>query len=165
MDISTGIIAGVGAVVGLTGGGIALWVLQKPKVSLVSVKDLAWYRVYQDGVQLVGVQMCMTLILRNDGSEATTIDCVLYAVIAGQRTQTKSEEVIPLEGKGTRREVPVTFFVPKEKGCPSDAELVDASLALQPWGNKRLVCGKRTLEEKVTIPQVERFGIRRSLNR
>jgi hypothetical protein len=165
MDVCTGIIAGVTALVGLTGGGIALWVLQKPKISLVAVKDLGWYRTYEGGVSMIGTDVSVTVVLQNDGSEATTVDCVLEAIMGGQRTRTKSDETIPIEGRGTRREESVSFFIPKEKGCPTDAVSIDATLILRPWGNRRLICGKRTLEKRVTVPQIVGFRTREVFKR
>jgi len=135
--------------VGLTGGGILLWVFQRPKVELLSVREAAWYYLYKDGEHIISTELIVSVSLRNKGTEDTNVSVTFETKINEKPVFFTSSDSIELRGRGMRKEARVYLVLPKEEGYPKDNTELTGVLRLEVWGNKRLFLGNDRLEENI----------------
>ncbi len=137
----------VASLIGLSGGGILLWILMRPQVHLSGTFTAGWTHLTRGGTEVKGTYIHITVPLRNGGSEATTIEACL--TLDNQMEAMAATNGVPLEGRGTRKIVTFYFEIPALVYPPQT--LLHGHIRMKPWGNRR-VWGQQYLEADITIP-------------
>jgi len=138
----------------LAGGGVMLWLLNKPKIHLLSPQPTGeWYYIYKEGEKLIGAEIIISMRLENNGKEATTISGTFEINIRGKQHTFCSNEKIRLEGEGTIIETNMWLRATFQGDYLQEGDCLHGLLKLEPWGNRRLIFGKKYLTVKLNIPE------------
>jgi len=161
MDIGASLVTAAMTIVGLTGGGIILWLLQKPKVKITSVSELGWYHSYC-GEKINSSVIRLKVGLINRGTEDTNVDA--ECTVSGMSFV--SEETYPFPGKGMRKNVEISLELSRDMGMPKDGQEMQGMLKLHVWANRRLwFFGKATLQREIVIPCIQDYRLNQGFKR
>jgi len=130
---------------------LMLWLLTKPKVYLLDASSRGWFYIYK-GEEIIGVRFLVSLRLRNCGTENTTITTKF--VSSNGLIFHPIEKSLELEGRGTFRDFTLIFDSDNvKKQFLKEGQTLEGILSLEPWGNRRLGFGSKTLTAKLNIPE------------
>ena len=125
---------------------LMIWWLTKPKVRLLKVSPIGWFFTYKDGKVVDGAVLTMTAKLQNNGNEPSTLEGRFI-------TSSGDWELVAhdtLDGHGTITEFHLLF---ETKSIPPSGPPLNGKLILEPWGNRRLLWGKKYLMRELDIPE------------
>lgn len=142
----------------ITGGTLMMYLLTKPRVTMLSASPIGWFYRYEDG-NIVGTGITVKVKLKNRGSERTSIEGLF---IDQQGRVFASSEPLLLEGHGVVLDTIMLLYLRKELGLPEPGENLCGVLKLEAWGNRRLLFfGHKYLTVKLSV--VENQGTRTTI--
>lgn len=145
VQILTVIFTGLTVVAVLAGGAVMLYILTKPKVSILSLSPIHWFYISEGGEKIVGTKITIDIKLLNSGSERTNIDAV-FKTTNGETFFIDKQ--VRIAGNGTIKENIISLSSPTI--VPHGTEL-RGNFILQPWHNRRLRFGKKQLEKQIIV--------------
>ncbi len=127
---------------------IMLYLLNKPRVKLISVEPIHWFYIYEGGTKKTGAGITTTLKVKNNGGVDTFCEA---------KFETKNHEVFIAKefevGKnGAVFEGYVALYTPKGGNLPNQEEPLEGILSLTPWGNRTFLIGRKTIKTTMTVP-------------
>jgi hypothetical protein len=130
---------------------VMIWLLTKPKVHLLNVQPIGWFFYYKGGKDIDGVRFTVQLKLINTGSEKTIINGIF---IKDNLREFQLDEPFELDGHGKAIDTTASFSHPYTPDVNvRGGDKIHGILKLQPWGNRRLMVGRKSITAQITIPE------------
>ena len=140
-----------------------LWLLNKPKVYLLSMGEAEWYFTHKDEV-IDKSEIALKVRLQNKGFEGTSISAVFEAKLPNQeRGIFHSVNNFEMSGQGKIQEPTMILDLPIVEGQPVKGNTLSGKLKLEALGNRRLLLGKKYLIKSLDIPYSEHMPVERAL--
>jgi len=131
--------------------GMMLYLLNKPKIKLISASPIHWfYHYFKD--EITGAALTITLKLKNEGGENSSVETKF---ISGERIF--EADSFELAGKGKTFYGTISFIL-KEGSLPLKNEPLAGRLILEPWGNRTFLIGNKFINKELVFPP-EKEGI------
>lgn len=124
---------------------LMLYLLNKPRVILLSAEPIHWFYTYTEGVKLTGTRATVRLRLKNAGGTDSTIEASFSCQSGVFRAN-----ALQIGGKGAM--IDTILVLVADGVTPAKGENLKGVLRLEPWGNRTFLIGKKSLSVELSIP-------------